>query len=174
MVAVVVIVSSVIGAFAATYFQGNAVAARVLTPKDWLIGVKSHEERFRLIQTQMRGFDQPMWEVGARYRRMYEALERENYDLAIYHWMKIGTTIENGIAKRPARAASAQTLFFGKHFEEVLTGLNARTPQIANEAFSRAKTICRSCHLVEKVGFVNEQPLFDLALPKSQPEFARH
>jgi len=81
------------------------------SPNDWLLSAKDDAARFEALQKQLRGFDQPMWEVGERFERLHGALLRGNHALAAYHWEKIRTTIENGIAKRPKRAANAKALF---------------------------------------------------------------
>ena len=60
---------------------------------DWLLSAESDEERFRRLQRQLRGFDQPMWEVGERFESLHDALLRNNFGLALYHWDKIATTI---------------------------------------------------------------------------------
>jgi len=114
-----------------------------LSANDWLLSADSDTERFERLQQQLRGFDQPMWEVGDRYSSLHAALERENYDLALYHWDKIGTTIENGIAKRPGRADSARALFLDSTFAEVRTGLEQRNPkQDGRLSASRAPPAC--------------------------------
>lgn len=165
VLAAIVIVLVVTGAFATRVFGEGVVASGKLTRDDWLLSASGDEERFRLLQKQLRGFDQPMWETGERFRHMHEALVRQNYDLALYHWDKIDVTIRNGIAKRPARAASAEALFLGKTFQDIREGLKARAPGRAWEAFNRAKIACQSCHLAERVPFINQQPLFDLGPP---------
>lgn len=167
ILAAIVVASLGIGAFAARAIDGG-VAADKLTRADWLLSAPSDAARFRLLQQQLRGFDQPMWEVGERFRRIHEALVRQNYDLALYHWDKIDTTIRNGIAKRPARAATAQAMFLGRNFQDIRAGLAARAPQSAWDAFERARIGCQSCHQAENVAFVNQQPLFDLAPPQAQ------
>ncbi len=75
--------------------------------KRWVTEAANDAERFQRIETYLRGFDQPMWEVGERYEKLYAALLRGNSELASYHWAKIKLTIENGTMKRPARRASA-------------------------------------------------------------------
>lgn len=144
-----------------------------LAANDWLLSADSDAARFERLQQQLRGFDQPMWEVGERYLSLHAALERENYDLALYHWDKIGTTIENGIAKRPGRAANARNLFLEGPFHEVRAGLEQRAPDAAWQAFSLARSTCMSCHQAEAVGYMNNQPLFDLpigAVSEKTPE----
>lgn len=136
-----------------------------LSRNDWLLVAKSDEERFKLIQRQMRGFDQPMWEVGERFERLHDALERENYELATYQWDKIKTAIENGMAKRPARAANANALFLGEPWDEVRTGLASGERDKAWAAFDTARIACQSCHQAEKVEYMNDQAVFDLMSP---------
>lgn len=172
-VAVVALVSAVIGGLVASVQQANAarpgklVSDDKLQPDDWLLGAASDEERFRGLQQQLRGFDQPMWEVGERFARIHEALRRENYDLALFHWWKIDTTIRNAVAKRPKRAASAQAFFLDENYERIRAEFEARNPQRAWAAFNDAKSICQACHVAEQVAFANEQALFELAPPEA-------
>lgn len=142
--------------------------AEELTQNDWLLRAESDEARFRLIQRQMRGFDQPMWEVGERFERLHDALKRQNYELAVYHWDKIKTSIENGVAKRPARGESARNLFLGEPWNEVRAGLISADRKKAWDAFDKAREACQSCHQAEKVGFMNQQAVFDLARPSER------
>ncbi len=143
---------------------------RELSANDWLLSAENETERFERLQKQLRGFDQPMWEIGERYGSLHAALQRENYDLALYHWDKISTTIENGIAKRPGRSDSARALFLDSAFPEVRAGLEQRTPDAAWQAFGIARSACMSCHQAEKVEYMNNQPLFELPMPADQSE----
>lgn len=146
--------------------SGIRASAEELTQNDWLLRAENDEARFRLLQKQMRGFDQPMWEVGERFERLHDALRRENYELAVYHWDKIKTSIENGIAKRPARGESARNLFLGDPWSEVRAGLISADRKKAWDAFDTARAACQSCHQAEKVGFMNQQAVFELSRPE--------
>lgn len=137
-------------------------------PNDWLLAAPDDETRLTLLQRQLRGFDQPMWEVGERFERLHAALGRNNYPLAAYQWEKIRTAIENGIAKRPARAANAEALFLRPVWSDVDADLKSADPVRAWAAFERAKVACQSCHEAEKVPHMNDQPLFDLAAPAAR------
>ena len=143
---------------------------RELSANDWLLSAENEIERFERLQKQLRGFDQPMWEVGERYGSLHAALQSENYDLALYHWDKIATTIENGIAKRPGRSDSARALFLDSAFPEVRAGLERRNPDAAWQAFGIARSACMSCHQAEQVQYMNNQPLFELPVPADQSE----
>ena len=142
-----------------------SVAAE-LTDKDWLLKASTSEERFRMVQTQLRGLDQPMLEIGQRYLQVYAALERENYDLAAYHWKKIGLSLENAIVKRPARVANSNALFLDHHYDDVMQDLESRDKKRAWEGFAKARGVCIACHVAENVQWMNAQPMFEIAPPK--------
>lgn len=166
--------SVLIASVAITLLTGCDAAAPQRTsdkprPNDWLLSAENDEARFKLIQRQMRGFDQPMWEVGERFERLHDALERENYELAVYHWDKIRTTIENGAVKRPARRANAEALFLTDDvWNEAKAGFESRDAAKAWAAFDLARTACQSCHQAEKVEYMNNQPVFDLEAPAAR------
>ena len=110
-----------------------------------------------------------MWEVGERYEKLYAALLRGNFELASYHWAKIKLTIENGILKRPARRASAETfLLTGTTWASVDEALRSGDPAKAWKGFEAARASCIACHEAERVGYMNDQPMFSDLLPPMQ------
>ena len=127
----------------------------------WIIDADDDEQRFVRIEQYLRGFDQPMWEVGERYNQMKEAVSRNNPDLAIYHWKKIRKTILNGLMKRPARSANAHKMFLDELWPHVLKDLEVKTKDSLADAMVEARSACMACHIAEKVSFVNNQPMFD-------------
>lgn len=140
-------------------------AAEPTSPNDWLLSARDDSARFELLQQQLRGFDQPMWEVGERFERLHGALLRGNHALAAYHWEKIKVTIETGMAKRPKRAANAKALLLDPVWADVDAALKSNDTGKAWAAFDRAKAACMACHVAEKVEFMNDQPVFDLGSP---------
>jgi len=143
------------------------------TSNDWLTGAPNDTVRFERLQRYLRGFDQPMWEVGERYRSLHDALTRNNFDLASYHWDKIRTAIANGYLKRPARQANADALFLNRIWETVQEALTSKDPDKGWRGFEQAKTACQACHIAESVSFMNDQALFDLAAPGQALESAK-
>jgi len=132
--------------------------------KKWITEAASDPERFQRIEKYLRGFDQPMWEVGERYEKLYAALLRGNFELASYHWAKIKLTIENGTMKRPARRASADAFFLTGTWDSVNEALESGDPATAWRGFETARAACMKCHEAEAVGYMNDQPMFtDLA-----------
>ncbi len=148
-------------AVAAVMFSAGYVVAQA-TPKppsnDWLLEAPNDVERFKLLQRYLRGFDQPMWEVGYRWESVHDALTRNNFEAAVYHWEKIRTTIENGFLKRPARRANAEAIFINSGvYEQVKKGFESKDRKQAWAAFTAARTACMSCHDAEKMGHMNNQ-----------------
>ena len=145
------------------------VAAQNKTPtNDWLLDAPDDLTRFQLLQRYLRGFDQPMWEVGHRYLGLYDALERENYDLALYHWDKIRTTIRNGYLKRPARRANSDAVFLDQVWVDARKAFESRKSKQAWEGFARARAGCIACHEAEDVGWMNDQDIFENTRPPGQ------
>ncbi len=147
-------------------FTNSSISAddKTTKPSGWLMGAESDSKRFELLQGYLRGFDQPMWEVGARYKSIHEALERDNFELASYHWDKIKVTIENGYLKRPARQQNADKIFLNASWKEVKEAFESKDRNKARNGFSQAKAACMACHAAESVPYMNNQPIFDLKL----------
>jgi cytochrome c1 len=160
--------TAVIAVAVTAFGLGYAVAQNTPKPpsNDWLLDAPNDTERFKLLQRYLRGFDQPMWEVGYRYEGIYDALKRDNYPLAVYHWDKIKTTIENGYLKRPARRANADAIFLNSTWGEVKAAFESRDKAKAWTGFTVARAACMSCHEAEKLPEMNGQALFhDLVIP---------
>jgi hypothetical protein len=153
------------GLLAGTARSAKLVPDRQLQQDDWLLGAPDDAERFRRLQQQLRGFDQPMWEIGERFTRIHDALGRGNYDLAVFHWWKIEQTLRNAAMKRPKRAANAQAFFLSGNYQRLRAELESHDPHRAWAAFEEAKAICQACHLAEQSGFANDQALFELSAP---------
>ena len=133
--------------------------------KKWITRAADDAERFQRIEKYLRGFDQPMWEVGERYEKLYAALLRENFELASYHWAKIKLTIENGTLKRPARRASAVRFLLTDIWDSVNEALASGDPATGWKGFEAARTACMKCHEAEGVGYMNHQAMFNQRAP---------
>ena len=147
---------------------GCAAAQDKKPSNDWLLDAPDDAARFQLLQRYLRGFDQPMWEVGHRYSGLYDALERENYDLALYHWDKIKTTIQNGYLKRPARRGNADTIFLHQLWSGVRTAFESHEAKQAWAGFTLTRNACIGCHEAENVAWMNNQGIFDDTMPPKQ------
>lgn len=126
----------------------------------WLVGASNDTERFRRLEQYLGGFDKPMWEVGERYRMIYEALKLENYDLALYHWDKIRAAVQSGYLTRPEHKANSDRLLIGRNWTAVNNAFSSRERKQAWYGFGLARSVCLTCHVTENVGFLNNQSLF--------------
>ena len=145
----------------------GACSREQATPKGdgWLTGAPDEASRVERLERYLRGFDQPMWEVGERYQSVEQALRDENWALARYHWKKIKTTIEGGLMKRPARRANAELMFLGQPWADFDAALASGEPSRIEPAFAHVKAACMACHAAENVAFMNDQPLFRTTHP---------
>jgi hypothetical protein len=147
----------------AIIFAGFASASLASLTKtsdrNWLTGA-DEQTRFERLEHYLGGFSSVMQETGLRYGHVEQAIADENWDLALYHWEKIGVAIENGLMKRPARRPNAEAIFLESAWgdlDEALKGKNRGTIQ---DAFKSARDACMNCHAAEDVPFINDQPLF--------------
>ncbi len=114
------------------------------------------DERFIRVAQHLRGFDVAMVETGYRYGELYWAGQDRNWDFATYQVDKVRTAVQNGVARRPRRAQSAQML------EGALRGVEeaiiAKDPALFTERFGVLTATCNACHHAERVGFVHVRP----------------
>lgn len=155
------VITALGGAFAQQQAQRNV--------NDWLLNAPDDTTRFQLLQRYLRGFDQPMWEVGERFRMIHQALADENWELAVYHWEKTRDTIVNGYLKRPLRQPNSQAMFVDNVFQPTLAAFRAGNPEKAWEAFQTARAVCMACHEAERVTYMNNQALFRLTERPARP-----
>jgi cytochrome c553 len=126
---------------------------------DWLVDVDENTRAERLSK-YLGGFSSAMWEVGERYQHMVQAIRDENFELAHYHWDKIGSAIRGGYLKRPGRQANSDKLFLDAIWPVYLETLASGDAEAIRSQFSQARDACMACHAAEDVGFMNDQPMF--------------
>ncbi|HAM97721.1 MAG TPA: hypothetical protein DCQ26_03850 [Marinilabiliales bacterium] len=117
----------------------------------WLKG--DENQKFETIAKQLRGFDMAMVETGYRYQELYWAGKDENWEYAAYQAEKIKVAIENGLERRPKRAASAQN-FLNIALPEMGKAIASRDTIQFKQAFTTLTANCIACHVLEKVSFV--------------------
>lgn len=139
----------------------HSYAENNLTSKHWIIDAPTANEKEQRLEKYLRGFDQPMWEVGERYQMIKQAIDRENYDLASYHWDKIKVTIENGLMKRPARRKNAELILLNSTWQEIKTDINSQDLDKAKQGLQKMRSACLACHAAEGLPFINDQPMFN-------------
>jgi len=118
----------------------------------WLKGTT--DEKFDVVANHLRGFDMAMVETGYRYTALFFAGEDRNWEFANYQATKLKLAIENGLQRRPARAASAQG-FLNATLPAVLDAIKGKDAAGFRRTFAAMTATCNSCHAAEKVGFMN-------------------
>jgi hypothetical protein len=118
----------------------------------WLKG--TDQEKFETIAKQLRGLDMAMVETGYRYSELYWAGQDGNWEYANYQLNKIKTAVENGLERRPKRAASAQN-FLNTSIPGMRTAIEKKDTGAFNQEFRIFQSSCRACHVTEKVAFIH-------------------
>lgn len=118
---------------------------------EWLRGTT--DEKFHTVARQLRGFDMAMVETGHRYTELYWAGRDTNWIYAGYQLEKIRVAIQNGLERRPKRAASAET-FLTMVLPEVEKAVHTRDRDLFWNRFGALTSACNACHIAEKMEFV--------------------
>jgi cytochrome c556 len=134
---------------------GDRVPAAAPDPAAWLLQ-GSVDERFARVAKHFRGFDMAMVEVGHRYTELYGAGQDRNWEYAQYQLDKIGTAVDNGVERRPARAESARMLEGA--LQSARGAVEANDPGAFDAAFTTLTQTCNACHQAERVPFVQVRP----------------
>ena len=124
------------------------------TSSQWLMDTNSTEDKFKKIQTQLRGFDLAMIEVGYRFNSFYFALKDKNYDLANYQFDKIKKAIDNGTVRRPKRKNNSQIMFLDTQYKNMKKALDKKDSRLIWQEYNNTKVSCNACHVAENVPFI--------------------
>ena len=127
---------------------------------NWLQDADNDLDRFKRLEIYLRGFDQPMAEVGQRYQHLYQAIKDKNPDLAEYHWEKIILSINTGLMKRPKRTQNAEVLFLDTIYLPMSEAIKSKDLEKMQKQFMVVREACMACHIAENVSFMNNQPMF--------------
>jgi hypothetical protein len=128
------------------------------TDRNWLSGA-DEKTRYERLEHYLGGFSSAMQDTGLRFGHVKQALNDQNWPLGQYHWGKISGAIENGLMKRPARRANAETIFLDKAWDALNEALKNEDAKDIKETFMAAHQACVDCHVAEQVAFMNNQPL---------------
>jgi hypothetical protein len=137
--------------FAGLYACNSGDKSKPAGAEGWLKG--DENQKFETIARQLRGFDMAMVETGYRYQELYWAGKDENWDYAVYQAEKIKVAIENGLERRPKRAASAQD-FLNIALPDMNKAIDSRDTIQFKQSFNTLTANCMACHALEKVPFV--------------------
>mgnify|MGYP005992998241 CR=1 FL=1 len=125
----------------------------------WIKG--NEKEQLKTIETQFRGFDKTMVEVGYRYTELYWSGQDQNWDYAKYQLQKIDKSIRLGLQRRSKRAKSA-THFLTYVIPEMNKAIKSKDTAKFNKSFGMLRSNCISCHAMEK------KPSFVIQIPTNR------
>ncbi|MBI5936267.1 MAG: hypothetical protein HY850_00295 [Betaproteobacteria bacterium] len=128
---------------------------------NWLLDANDDTERFRRLQVAMSGTDVPMWEITYRYEELYVAIQKNNWEMGVYHWDKVRDRMNTSGMKRPARTRNIEGMFLDSGvWQSMRDALTAKSPEKMREQFLTVRKVCMACHVAEKVGFLNDSSVF--------------
>lgn len=138
------------------------LAAQTKPPSNnWLLDANDDTERFRRLQVVLGGTDIPMWELTYRYEELYMAIQKNNWEMGVYHWDKLRDRMNNAAMKRPARTENMEGMFFESGvWQSMRDALTSKSPARMREEFQTVREVCMACHVAEKVGFLNDSSVF--------------
>ncbi len=123
----------------------------------WLTG--DVNEKFETVTEHLGGFGKAMWEVDYRFNELYWAGKDKNWEYAEHQIDEMEETLELGLERRPARAASAQQ-FMTSAIPDLKEAIDARDPGMFEMRINIMINTCNSCHALEEMPFLTvKEPL---------------
>lgn len=128
-----------------------------LVAEGWLKG--NTDEKLEEVAHQLGGFSRTMVEVSYRYSELHWAGEDENWKYAAHQLEHIVEAMEDGLKRRPVRAASAVD-FMEKKVPEMEEAIVSEVKDSFLAGYKSFTAGCNACHAKEGEGFiVIQQPL---------------
>jgi hypothetical protein len=129
--------------------------------RNWLRDANDDTERFRRIELWAGAGDLEMQEIAHRFEELHAAVQKENWDMAIYQWEKIRGRMIVAAIKRPTRTQNLEDMFLESGvYQSMHAALTTRNSERARTEFQRARQTCMACHVAEKIGFLNDSAVF--------------
>ncbi|WP_018077297.1 hypothetical protein [Thiobacillus denitrificans] len=129
---------------------------------NWLLDANDDTERFRRLQVAMGGTDIPMWELTHRYEELYTAIQKNNWEMGVYHWDKLRDRMNTAAMKRPARTQNIEGMFLESGiWQSMRDALVSKSPERMRDEFQTVREVCMACHVAENVGFLNDSSTFE-------------
>ena len=128
---------------------------------NWLLDANDDAERWRRLQVVASGTDIPMWEVAHRYEELYKAIQRNNWEMGVYHWEKLRDRMNTAGMKRPARTQNIEGMFLDSGvWQGMHDALTSKDQARMRTEFQTVRQVCMACHVAENVGFLNDSSTF--------------
>lgn len=129
--------------------------------RNWLRDANDDTERFRRIELWAGAGDLEMQDIAHRFEELHAAVQKENWEMAIYQWEKIRGRMIVAAIKRPTRTQNLEDMFLDSGvYQAMHDALTARNAERSRSEFQRARQTCMACHVAEKIGFINDSAVF--------------
>lgn len=103
-----------------------------------------------------------MWELTYRYEELYAAIQKNNWEMGLYHWDKLRDRMNTAGMKRPARTRNIEGMFLESGvWQSMRDALTSKSLKRMREEFMVVRQVCMACHVAEKVGFLNDSSAFE-------------
>jgi transcriptional regulator NrdR family protein len=128
---------------------------------NWLLDANDDTERFHRLQVVLSGTDIPMWEISHRYEELFVAIQKNNWQMGVYHWEKLRDRMNTAALKHPVRTQNIEALFLDSGVWQAMhDALTSKGPQKMRSQFQVVRQTCMACHMAENVAFLNDSSVF--------------
>jgi hypothetical protein len=129
--------------------------------RQWLLDANDDAERFRRLELWGSAGDLEMQNIAHRLQALHASIQKESWDLAIYHLEKMKGRMTVVMLKRPTRTQNMEAVFLESGVYKTLhDALTSRKSELARSAFQGVRQACMNCHVAEKLGFLNDSAVF--------------
>ena len=139
----------------------------------WLLDAESDWDRFRRIEVLLRGADIHMLEIGLRFDRVHDAIQRGDMELAHYEMDKIVQAATFAILMQPGWQEGKGLDYLGRaEWLALSSAVNAKDQESAKRSYLGVRRVCMGCHTLKQMEFLNRQEVFERTVSFTQPAAA--
>ncbi len=129
--------------------------------RKWLLDANDDVERMRRLELWAGAGDLEMQDIAHRLEELQLAIQKESWDLGIYHLEKMRGRMTVATIKRPTRTQNMEAVFLDSGvYKAMHDALTSRNMDQARAAFQNTRQACMACHAAEKLGFINDSAVF--------------
>jgi hypothetical protein len=143
--------------------RGDAELAKQAKPpsRRWLTDANDDAERMRRLELWGGAGDLEMQDIANRLQELHNAIERENWDLGIYHLEKMRGRMLVAAIKRPTRTQNLEDVFLDSGtYTAMHNALTSKNAERSRAMFENTRLACMACHTAEKLTFINDSTIF--------------
>jgi hypothetical protein len=143
--------------------KADAELAKQAKPpsRRWLMDANDDIERMRRLELWGGAGDLEMQEIAHRLEELHSAIQKENWDLGIYHLEKMRGRMLVAAIKRPTRTQNLEDMFLDSGiYTSMQNALTSKNAELARVMFEDTRLACMACHTAEKLAFINDSSVF--------------